>query len=630
MGKLYKISQDHHDYLTVVPQQVEKIALVTEGGGQRGIFTAGILDAFIQANFNPFDLLIGTSAGSLNLASYICGHRGHAYKIIAEATRQPEFFKLTKYLLSGQGMNLDWLVDAADSAIPLNWAHGSEQLKTKQVLAVATSAKDLGTQYFDLAVENWKEPLKASCAIPALHKAPIIFNNTRWLDGGVSAPIPVEEAYRRGYRHIVVIRTLPIDFEDSHPWIESVLKHTPSKKMTELSAILLKHESSYRKTKAFLNSPPDDVNIYELFPSKNLESSAIGSLKKHLDNDYDQGRKLGQVFVEAMAHKLNVSFTPFPKYPIRTREEGLLAPKPVTTTWEGRDTGVFEGVNQVPLHWVNANPNNKKDTIIVIQGRNESTWKYQEIIEELAHHFNVFSYDHRGQGESGRTTTRHELGHVDSFQHYVDDLANFMDQVVHPQVQGYCFVLAHSMGATVATQYLHQYVHRVDACVLTSPMFGIKLPKVVGGIQKKTIKVVSLLQKKPNFAPTQRAFTTKQFEGNDHTSSRVRFKHYSQMLEKLPHLRLGGASPKWISESITAGAKCVSSAFEITCPMLIIQAGADSVVSNEAQDSFNEKCTASKILTIANAKHDILIEADRYRDRTLKNALNFFLHDHHC
>ncbi len=46
-------------------QHVDKIALVTEGGGQRGIFTAGVLDAFLRADFNPFDLLIGTSAGSI-------------------------------------------------------------------------------------------------------------------------------------------------------------------------------------------------------------------------------------------------------------------------------------------------------------------------------------------------------------------------------------------------------------------------------------------------------------------------------------------------------------------------------------------------------------------------------------
>ncbi len=133
MGNRYIISSKHHDNFMLRQQHVDKIALVTEGGGQRGIFTAGVLDAFLHADFNPFDLLIGTSAGSLNLASYVCGHQGHAYKIITETTRRPEFFKLTKYLLNGEGFDLDFLVDNAETSIPLNWEKGSDLLKTKQV-----------------------------------------------------------------------------------------------------------------------------------------------------------------------------------------------------------------------------------------------------------------------------------------------------------------------------------------------------------------------------------------------------------------------------------------------------------------------------------------------------------------
>ena len=48
-----------------------KTALIAEGGGQRGIFTAGVLDAWLENNYDPFDLFIGTSAGSQNLTSYL-------------------------------------------------------------------------------------------------------------------------------------------------------------------------------------------------------------------------------------------------------------------------------------------------------------------------------------------------------------------------------------------------------------------------------------------------------------------------------------------------------------------------------------------------------------------------------
>ena len=53
---------------------IAQTALVAEGGGQRGIFTAAILDRWLEHSFNPFSLLIGTSAGAQNLSSYPLTH----------------------------------------------------------------------------------------------------------------------------------------------------------------------------------------------------------------------------------------------------------------------------------------------------------------------------------------------------------------------------------------------------------------------------------------------------------------------------------------------------------------------------------------------------------------------------
>ena len=53
-------------------KNVGKVALVLEGGSFRGQFTAGVLDEFMRAQFNPFDLYFGTSAGAQNLSAYVC------------------------------------------------------------------------------------------------------------------------------------------------------------------------------------------------------------------------------------------------------------------------------------------------------------------------------------------------------------------------------------------------------------------------------------------------------------------------------------------------------------------------------------------------------------------------------
>ena len=71
-------------------------ALVVEGGGMRGIFSAGVLDAFLEMEFDPFNLYIGVSAGACNLASHLGGQYQRNYKIYTHYCTRPEFMNLKK------------------------------------------------------------------------------------------------------------------------------------------------------------------------------------------------------------------------------------------------------------------------------------------------------------------------------------------------------------------------------------------------------------------------------------------------------------------------------------------------------------------------------------------------------
>ncbi|MDD9158238.1 alpha/beta fold hydrolase [Aliivibrio sp. S4TY2] len=635
MGEHYSISKNSFDVFRFSKREVDKIALVTEGGGQRGVFTAGVLDSFLQANFNPFDLLIGTSAGSLNLASYICGHKGHAYRIIDQVTRSPDFFKLSRFLLTGEGMDLDWLIDKTESDIPLNWKVGEEHLTTKQVLAVAAHATNFETKYFDLSTSNWKDILRASCAIPALHKQPVIMDDKRWLDGGLTTPIPVQAAYDRGFRHIVVIRTVPVDFKENHDWLISLAKMTKNSTLDHMAAMLVTHEENYRKTQAFLANPPDDVIIYEISPNKALQSKVLGSTKKQLDADYQHGKALGNLFLETIASKLSLSHLQQEQFLIQTREERFTDERKqqeyntqIDAIWNSKICGEVLGVERIPLKWINVNPNKKKQTLVIVNGRNESYWKYKEVILELSQYYNIYAYDHRGQGESGRMTQDHELGHVDDFHDYVMDLYIFMERVVRPNLEGECFMLSHSMGAAVMTQYLSTFDHPVKASAATSPMFGVYIPGKAHGLKKQTLNLLDVLASKPNYALGQSHFKKVRYEENVLTHSKARYQIFVDLFVNNPRLRLGGPSTHWITESIKAGKKCIATAHKIKIPMLILQAGDDLVVSNIAQSEFHEKCNSSHLEQVEGAYHDMLIEKDIYRDIAINKLLDFFTSDY--
>lgn len=213
----------------------KKIALVVQGGGQRGIFSAGVLDSFLDNEFDPFALYIGTSAGALNLSSFISRQPRFGYKFIQNYTTTDEFFSLYKYLSKQQSMNLDWALQVVSPSgeLALDFHTAKRTLQHRQAFACATRKDTLKDIYMPMYQKDWYEVLRASCAIPVLYNLPVNMNELEWVDGGVSAAVPAKEAWRRGADLVIVIRTEPLN-HDNHTdkgifddWRESVESYLP-------------------------------------------------------------------------------------------------------------------------------------------------------------------------------------------------------------------------------------------------------------------------------------------------------------------------------------------------------------------------------------------------------------------
>jgi len=270
-------------------------ALVAEGGGMRGIFTAGVLDVFLEHTFDPFDIYIGVSAGACNLSSHLARQHRRNFRVIAHLMTRPAFISRKKFLSGGHMMDLDYLWDAMREEEPLDVERIISRRKT--FLIVATSVETGGPIYLEPTKEDCLICLKASSAVPLLYRGFVTLGGSRMVDGGVSDPIPAMEAYRRGARRIVVIRTRPPAYVKTKGF-ENYISSFATRRWPRLSRAILNQADTYRRCVGFILNPPPDAEIWQIAPPAPLKSTRMTRDKELLLADYETGRRAGEEFMK--------------------------------------------------------------------------------------------------------------------------------------------------------------------------------------------------------------------------------------------------------------------------------------------------------------------------------------------
>lgn len=287
--------------------------------------------------------------------------------------------------------------------------------------------------------------------------------------------------------------------------------------------------------------------------------------------------------------------------------------------------GNFKGQKDVKINYrVFKQDGEEKDAIVISTGRTEAAMKYQEVVFDLFNNgFSVYIFDHRGQGLSGRMTDDHDMGYVEDFQYYVDDMKTFYDKVVTKDNHKKIYLLSHSMGGTVAMSYLEQYPEDFDAAVFSSPMIGLSayvcpLAKILSG-------------KIPKYGPGGVGYSddSTRFESNDVSGCRERYYKKIYLYHMHPKARLGGASVQW-AEAACKHMKIVRrNVDKLETPILIFAAENESVVRRKSTEKFaakaqklNKVCT---LIIIEDAMHEILMEKDPQRNKMLESSLDFYI-----
>jgi lysophospholipase len=262
-----------------------------------------------------------------------------------------------------------------------------------------------------------------------------------------------------------------------------------------------------------------------------------------------------------------------------------------------------------------------RGTVLLLTGRNECIEKYFETIRNLAERgFGVAILDWRGQGGSDRLLRNVERGYVKSFHDYARDLDHFFGEVLLPDCRGPYYVLAHSSGALIALLAAPSMVNRIRRMVLIAPFLALPGQPVSMKTLGRVARLLCWLGLGRLYVSGgPRARQKVSFETNKVTSDSARYRRNRLIYETFPRLALGGPTLRWLRGACEA-AIAISKPDFMTAnniPILVVAAGADQVVSTKAVEDYARHLRLGGLVTIDGARHEILQEADLYREQFL-------------
>ena len=275
-------------------------------------------------------------------------------------------------------------------------------------------------------------------------------------------------------------------------------------------------------------------------------------------------------------------------------------------------TQYFIGKNNVQIayrHLIHAKSADRK-LMILVNGRAENMLKWSEP-----------AYDFYHQGYSTHLLTDSERGHLDEFRFYVDDMAKIIEKVTALFSYSTQHLLAHSMGALIATYYLANCDHRINKAALSSPFYGIPLKHTIR--DELIIALMNILGQGESYVFGKGPYQQAHLEYNELSFCKTRMKWMNRVNRKNPAIRLGGPTFRWVHLCLNAIKRLPKLIPKIEIPILILQAEKEKIVDNKKLDKLTELFPNAQCKVVLNAKHEVLFEKDNVRRNVLKNVNHF-------
>ena len=292
-----------------------------------------------------------------------------------------------------------------------------------------------------------------------------------------------------------------------------------------------------------------------------------------------------------------------------------------------KSLGTFTAFDGTTLYYEYFLKKENNKNLVIVHGLSEFINKFYEFIYYCLNlGYNVFIYDQRCHGLSSRLTTERDLLHVDKFSDYVADLKQFIDQIVTKVSDEPTYLFAHSMGGAIAAFYLAENTQKIERAVLSAPMFRPTVTVVPFKIARAGIGIARHFYGNKSKFLLSKEFNPEVKYKEDPYTSKARFIHHLNMRRENENYQTTPMSFGWTYNSLIIDKKILSKsvAGKIKTPILLFSAENDTVVENEPQYKFSNKCNNCRLVNIEGATHALLASNDETLKKVLDLTFSFF------
>lgn len=270
--------------------------LVLEGGGMKGVFTAGVLDFFLDKGIE-FKNIYGVSAGACTMSSYVSKQRSRALETMTDYLGSKRYMGAYSLLTTGDIFGVDFSYDLVPNYLnPFDY----ETFKKYEgnAYAVVTNIVTGEAEYIKLKdMETDVEYVRASSSLPLVSRN-VEINGNKYLDGGMADSIPIRKSEADGNVKNIVVMTKPVGYRREKEKALAAFKARYIKYPKVYELMKNRHivynetvdyiEMQAREKKLILLRPLDDIYIDRLEKDSDKLTALYNEGYKEAENRYDE------------------------------------------------------------------------------------------------------------------------------------------------------------------------------------------------------------------------------------------------------------------------------------------------------------------------------------------------------